>query len=685
MGVEDMQMPSFFGPQLMGGIYNSAGLSYQDTCALFNYFYYLNRDEPLLSLGIEMINDFSLHKEGHTITAQVKKQSLRLKDLLGILEETPLKRNDTIMVVCSHIDDELHKLIKKRDRFRYAMHSDLDPDWKESIASDFEAELNKKGITSMKDLFLQSEYVELPENMAYMALYFVITKWLEKEKSTVDISGFMNSLSVLVQRLRDTSGSLSINQLKELVEEHSIEASVTQIIKTAYETQFIRPTELMSVLGETKDDILRQLEKKIQEAQSHFDNEEYNKSLEIYSSLEKIYKKIELKFQCAVLHEMLDNYDDALKYCDEILNMDSSHYEANLLRGASLGSLHRLEEAIEQLEHTLSLKASALGHYYLGYTYCISDRSDSKQKAIDQFQACLEMDELFEDAHLNLSIAYYQIGAYMESIKHINKVIDINPESYLALSHKGELFRFFCLYDDAIDYFEQCLTYHAGDRQALYGLALCFAEKGFISEAAIYFKHLFEYHSDTIFKNGVANSIGKKTLFVDIGWKRTVYGYFKVIKENLLHIGVSGAELIVPLDTAKDYIFIGCVQLTDETGTMMYPAVGKFMEKNKDFRTLIDHIQNTTQITQFFDKPLFVDFNHSIEINIEEREKYVLIEMLFSDQPVVIGITDQKGEGFQAFIDYFDLHGQCRIHFECVETSQLFVIDGISKVNLKLL
>ncbi|GAV11749.1 two-component sensor [Paenibacillus sp. NAIST15-1] len=63
-----------------------------------------------------------------------------------------------------------------------------------------------------------------------------------------------------------------------------------------------------------------------------------------------------------------------------------------------------------------------------------------------------------------------------------------------------------------------------------------------------------------------------------------------------------------------------------------------------------------------------------------KREKYVLIEMLFRDQPVGVGITDQKGEGLQAFIDYFDLYGQCRIHFKCVETSQLFVIDGISKV-----
>ncbi|MEV5030644.1 tetratricopeptide repeat protein [Paenibacillus sp. LPE1-1-1.1] len=680
-----MQIPSYFGPQLMGGIHNSAGLSYQDTCALYNFFNYLNKDDELLSLGIEMINDFSLHKEGHIITAQVKIQTLSLKDMLKILEKTPLKRNDTIMVVCAQFDDELRQIIKKRDRFRYAIQSDLDSDWKESITSDFEAELKKKGIDFKNNLFLKSEYVELPADMAHMALFFVITKWLERERRTVDISGFMNKLSVFIQKLRETSGSLSLKQLKEFVEEHSTESLVKQIIKTAYETQFIQPTELISVLGETKDDIFKQLEKRIQEAQDHFNNQEFSESLEIYSSIEKIYQKNELKVQCAVLHELLNNYDYAIKYCDEILKMDPSHYEACLIRGSSLGALNRFNEAIEQFEYTLSLKPSVLAHYNLGYIYFISESADSTKKAIAHFKACLEIDSMFEDAHLNLSIAYFQTGVYGESLKHINKALDIDSESYEAVSHKGELYRFFGLYDDAIDYFEQCLTKHNENQQALYGLALCFTEKGYLSEAAIYYKRLFEFHSDKIFKKGVSNTIGGKTLIVDLGWKRTIYGHFEVIKENLIYIDIAGVQLKIPLSIAKDYIFIGCLQLIDETGTIIYPTVGKFMETKEDFQTLKNNIQESVQLDQFFDKPLFVDFNGSIEINIEEREKYVLIEMFVCNQPLVVGITDQKGDGFESFKDYFKLYGQCRIHFECVETSEVVVIDCISKVNLKSL
>ncbi|ANY67114.1 hypothetical protein BBD42_12060 [Paenibacillus sp. BIHB 4019] len=678
-----MQMPSYFGPQLMGGIHNSAGLSYQDTCALYNFFTYLNKDDELLSLGVEMVNDFSIHKEGNIITAQVKKQTLSLKDMLKILEKTPLKRNDTILVVCAQFDDELRQIIKKRERFRYAMQSDLDSDWKETIISDFEAELVKKEIDPKSNLFVKSEYVELPADMAHMALFFVIMKWLEREKRTVDISGFMNSLSVYIQKLRETSGSLSLKQLKEFAEEHSTKSLVTEIIETAYKSQFIQPTELMSVLGETKDEIYRQLEKRIQEAQEHFNNQEFSESLEIYSSLETIFRKKLLKFQCAILHELLNNYDCAIKYCDEIIKMDPTHYEAYLIRGLSLKALKRFEEAMEQFEYSLSLKASVLAHYNLGYIYFTSQSVDSTKKAIEHFKSCLEIDSMFKYAHLNLSIAYFQMGIYGDSLKHINKALDIDPESYEALAHKGELYRFFGLYDDAIDYFEQCLTKQKENQQALFGLALCFTEKGYLSEAAIYYKRFFKFHSDKFFKNGISNSIGRKAIIVDLGWKRTVYGHFEVIKENLIYVDIAGVQLKVSLSVAKDYIFIGCVQFNVETNTIIYPTVGKFMETKEDFQALIYKIQETAQLEQFFDKPLFVDFNHSIEINIEEREKYVLIEMFFFDQPLVVGITDQKGDGFKSFKDYFELYGQCRIHFECVKTSEVFVIDGISKVIIK--
>ncbi|WP_411345643.1 tetratricopeptide repeat protein [Paenibacillus sp. WLX1005] len=313
--------------------------------------------------------------------------------------------------------------------------------------------------------------------MAYMALYFVVLKWLEKNKTTVDMSNFMNTIIVHIQFLRANRGSLSLSELEKFVKDHSTESIINHIIKSAYESQFIEPSQTISMLGETKEEILSELEANIQLAQKHFDNEEFKESLEIYLALDKLYKKEVIKFHCSVLFEMLDDYENALEYSSEVLKLNPSHYDANLIKGSSLGRLNRIDEAIEQFEKILNMKESEIAHYSLGYTYLISEHDDSKEKAIRHFKACLELDQDFVSAHLNLSIVYFHSGIYMESLFHINKTLQLDPELSNAYSHKGELYRFFGLYDDAIDYFEECLLRDTQNKTALYGISLTFAEK----------------------------------------------------------------------------------------------------------------------------------------------------------------------------------------------------------------
>lgn len=58
-----MDNVSYFSPRLTGGANGSLGYNYQDLCALFCLFDTLNRGMSIKSIGIEMINDFSLHLE----------------------------------------------------------------------------------------------------------------------------------------------------------------------------------------------------------------------------------------------------------------------------------------------------------------------------------------------------------------------------------------------------------------------------------------------------------------------------------------------------------------------------------------------------------------------------------------------------------------------------------------------
>ncbi|MEN1990759.1 tetratricopeptide repeat protein [Paenibacillus hubeiensis] len=680
-----MNFPSYFGPKLSGGSYSSAGYLYQDICALFGLFNSLNRGEKVTSLGIEMTNDFTIHRTNSTITAQVKKTSMNINDILGIIRETPNIETDTIMIVCTNFQEDLRQLITKIERYKHAMNSDLDETWKISITRDFYEELNKRGINDLQDCLFRCEFLELPENMAYMALYFVALKWLENYKATVDLSNFMNTLMVHIQFSRANRGSLSISELEMFVKNHSTESIVNHIIKSAYESQFIEPSQIISMLGETKEEILDELETNIQLAQKHLDNGEFKESLEIYLALDKLYKKEVIKFNCSVLFELLDDYKRALDYSSEVLKLNPSHYDANLIKGSCLGRLNRIDEAIEQFEKTLSIKESEIAHYSLGYTYLISKRDNSMEKAIRHFKACIELDQDFVSAHLNLSIAYFQSGVYMESLVHINKTLQLDPELSNAYSHKGELYRFFGLYDDAIDYFEECLSRNAQNKTALYGISLTFAEKGYLSESAIYFKQLFQYYRDDFFKLEFSESIGRMSQIIDIGWKRTLLATLEVLDVDHLAVHICGVYLKIPLNETKDFIFIGTFPLSDYTGTILYPMVGKFIEKLEDFHSIKKQIQNSVDIFQYFDKPLYVNFDKDIEIQIQEREKYILIEIFFSNVYKMVGITDQKSGSLEAFIDYFEEYGQCRIHLECTENSEKFIIDGIKNVQIDTL
>ncbi|WP_411345642.1 hypothetical protein ACE3MZ_06465 [Paenibacillus sp. WLX1005] len=129
---------------------------------------------------------------------------------------------------------------------------------------------------------------------------------------------------------------------------------------------------------------------------------------------------------------------------------------------------------------------------------------------------------------------------------------------------------------------------------------------------------------------------------IDIGWKRTLFATIKAQDFNHLAVDICGSHLIIPLNEIKNYIFIGIFPLSDYTGTILYPMVGKFIEKQDEFDLIKNKIQNSVDISQYFDKPLYVNFKDDIQIKIQEREKYILIEIFFSDLYMMGGITDGK-------------------------------------------
>ncbi|QJX65157.1 hypothetical protein HLK66_26115 (plasmid) [Niallia circulans] len=337
-----MEKPLYFGKKLSGGSYNSAGLNFQDACALICFFQSLNRQDSTKSLGIETINDFVIHKKDSTISAQVKKTTLKIAHVKKILKETYTNPTHNIMIVATQFHDELEKLIKRKTQFLEIIKSDLDSSWKKTIVSEFNKDLSRLGLVEIKDLFFNCEFKAFSEQTIEDVLIASIWTWTETKNISIDIPNFLNSLKVKIQSLRDQRGHLRLEEIEELCKKHSIFSIATKIINEIYQNKVINSSEVLSILGETQESILKPLEEKLQYAHTLIQTGDYQPALDIYISISTFFPKVEIHLQCAVLSELCNQYEAAIKYSDLIIIDNPSNYKANFIKGTSLGSQKKI-------------------------------------------------------------------------------------------------------------------------------------------------------------------------------------------------------------------------------------------------------------------------------------------------------------------------------------------------------
>ena len=109
----------------------------------------------------------------------------------------------------------------------------------------------------------------------------------------------------------------------------------------------------------------------------------------------------------------------------------------------------------------------------------------------------------------------------------------------------------------------------------------------------------------------------------------------------------------------------------------------KHFKNKEEFNDTIEQIKSSVQLMQYFDKPIHINFEKEINVNIVERKKDVFMEIIFANKYRIIGITDIKGEGFKTFIKLFKKYGQFRVHLEFER--EVFIIDALKNINLNLI
>ena len=415
---------------------------------------------------------------------------------------------------------------------------------------------------------------------------------------------------------------------------------------------------------------INELEKSLSGAYECFKKENYNKALELYLETSKLCKNETIYLDVANLYYNLGIYEKAIEFADIILGMKLHQYEAINIKGASLVKLKKYDEAISAFKYGLSIGQSYIDYYNLGFVYYISGNN---HEAIEQYKKCLEINKEHAESHLNISICYFNTMQYELSLGHINEALRLDPKMYQAYVRKGEHYRFFEEYDKAIKYFRLCLELDSKNYQSLLGVAISLQMTDKISESVEYFKKFFELYSDNLFKDD------KKTIvIVDIGYKKTHFIKIDKIDKSIYRLFIKNKHMNIDIKDDGNIIYIGCVNLSDDTATLHYPIIGKSYKNKKSYEECITNIKNSVELQQIFDEPRWIEFENKIKVEIIEQIDEVEIKIKFGDSYEILGLTDNKGEGFRRFIEKFNEYEQFIIQIE--HPDDVFRIDCVNNI-----
>ena len=436
-----------------------------------------------------------------------------------------------------------------------------------------------------------------------------------------------------VRRLETEGCAKETNTIKKILEILEVRTSRIEnkgklVLK--FEADDDDNEEILNELGcNNSNEVFNTLKNNLIQAYQLVERKNYYEALEIYLAVSKLFVNEKIQLKVAIIYYNMGRYEECIDASDKLINGQSYIYEGLNIKGICLSKLGKYEESLEILKEALEIKGYYIDYYNLGVTYGI--KGDT-YKAIKQYKKCLEINPNHARAHLNISICYFTILSINKSLYHVEEAIRLNPDMYEAYAIKGECYRFL---DD------------------------------------------LDYATDNFFKTDK-----DKSLIVDIGYKRITIVQIEKISKYVYKIKLGDDHIEIKVDSEGSFIYIGCLPISDETGMILYPTIGKAYTDKYEYDKCIEGIERTIEVFKASQKyPLHVNFKREIEVILTELEDCVKIEIIFgcADKYKIVSYTDTKGQGFEGFIEFFNKYNQFKIQVEYLD-KEAFIIDCIENV-----
>ena len=203
-------------------------------------------------------------------------------------------------------------------------------------------------------------------------------------------------------------------------------------------------------------------------------------AIDYYNQILEIKKNhFDSLFSLGVLYLEIKNFELAIPLFEKVIQIDPNNVDANNNLGISFKELGEVKKAIKIYEKVIEINPNYI-NAQINLGIALADLGNYK-KAISFYEKAIKIDSNSSDAHYNLGATYQNLGRYEEAISSYEKAIEINPNYTNTLNNLGILFKELGKFHEAIKCFGKIIKTDFNNALAIGNLSDILSAVHFIS------------------------------------------------------------------------------------------------------------------------------------------------------------------------------------------------------------
>lgn len=208
-----------------------------------------------------------------------------------------------------------------------------------------------------------------------------------------------------------------------------------------------------------------------------FNTKQFDEALIYANKLKKADPSEKINFFIGKIHYDRDNYGEAIKYLQAAEKEEPQNGEIPYLIARSFADMSNYKTCLPYFEKAITLQPEKNNWIYELGLICYAMHSD--KDALKYMLLAAERGYKRDNDYLeNLGIAHLNVGNLSEGVVILKEILARKPSDLNILNMIAEAYYYTSKFQDAIDYWDQVLTYDKTNAQSLYMIGMSYQKKG---------------------------------------------------------------------------------------------------------------------------------------------------------------------------------------------------------------